>query len=101
MAELLPLGEIPTFPHGRTCCSSMPLIPELRRSMIETIEDIAGQSDGVRCDMAMLLLNSVFERTWRGHVGAHASHRLLEGSNPLGETSTSGFSLHRGGLLGP
>ena len=31
--------------------------------------DIAGQADGVRCDMAMLLMNDVFSRTWGDSVG--------------------------------
>jgi hypothetical protein len=35
----------------------------------ETVSSIAGQCDGIRCDMAMLLLNSIFERTWGGRVG--------------------------------
>ena len=38
--------------------------PELRRAAAETLTAIAAQCDGVRCDMAMLLLNDVFERTW-------------------------------------
>ena len=32
--------------------------------MIGELERIAGQCDGVRCDMAMLLLPDVFESTW-------------------------------------
>jgi hypothetical protein len=32
--------------------------------MIGELEQIAGQCDGVRCDMAMLVLPEVFERTW-------------------------------------
>jgi len=38
--------------------------PELQRAMIGELERIAGQCDGVRCDMAMLLLPDVFESTW-------------------------------------
>jgi glycosidase len=38
--------------------------PELQRAMIGELERIAGQCDGVRCDMAMLVLPDVFERTW-------------------------------------
>jgi hypothetical protein len=37
---------------------------ELQRAMIGELERIAGQCDGVRCDMAMLVLPEVFERTW-------------------------------------
>jgi glycosidase len=38
--------------------------PALQRAMIAELERIAGQCDGVRCDMAMLILPDVFERTW-------------------------------------
>jgi Alpha amylase, catalytic domain len=37
---------------------------ELQQAMIGELERIAGQCDGVRCDMAMLVLPEVFERTW-------------------------------------
>ena len=40
--------------------------PDLQQAMIGELERIAGQCDGVRCDMAMLVLPEVFERTW-GH----------------------------------
>ena len=38
--------------------------PKLQQAMIGEMERIAGQCDGVRCDMAMLVLPEVFERTW-------------------------------------
>lgn len=38
--------------------------PELQQSMIGELGRIASQCDGVRCDMAMLVLPDVFERTW-------------------------------------
>jgi len=38
--------------------------PELQQAMIEELARIAEQCDGVRCDMAMLLLPDVFQRTW-------------------------------------
>ena len=38
--------------------------PALQRAMIGELKRIAGQCDGVRCDMAMLVLPDVFERTW-------------------------------------
>lgn len=36
----------------------------LRRAMVTMLLHIADMADGVRCDMAMLLLNNVFEKTW-------------------------------------
>ena len=38
--------------------------PATQVAMIGELVKIAGQCDGVRCDMAMLVLPEVFERTW-------------------------------------
>lgn len=38
--------------------------PELQRAMVGELVSIADQCDGVRCDMAMLVLPDVFENTW-------------------------------------
>ncbi len=38
--------------------------PDLQEAMIDELLKISGQCDGVRCDMAMLVLPDVFERTW-------------------------------------
>jgi glycosidase len=38
--------------------------PELQQAMLGELERIAGQCDGVRCDMAMLVLPEIFTRTW-------------------------------------
>ncbi len=41
--------------------------PGARRAMIDTLKTIHQHADGVRCDMAMLVLNDIFSRTW-GHL---------------------------------
>ena len=38
--------------------------PDTQEAMVGELLKIAGQCDGVRCDMAMLVLPEVFERTW-------------------------------------
>jgi hypothetical protein len=38
--------------------------PALHEAMIGELVRIAGQCDGLRCDMSMLILPEVFERTW-------------------------------------
>jgi hypothetical protein len=43
--------------------------PGLRQAIIETVGSIAGQCDGMRCDMAMLLMTPIFERTWGSRAG--------------------------------
>ncbi|MGA7575681.1 MAG: alpha-amylase family glycosyl hydrolase [Terriglobales bacterium] len=44
--------------------------PALRVAAVDTVRAIATQCDGLRCDMAMLLINSIFSRTWPGRSGA-------------------------------
>jgi hypothetical protein len=38
---------------------------DTREAMLDTLRAIAAHCDGVRCDMAMLVFNDVFDRTWR------------------------------------
>ncbi len=38
--------------------------PATREAMATELQAIAGRCDGVRCDMAMLVLPDIFERTW-------------------------------------
>ncbi|MGI5515945.1 alpha-amylase [Streptomyces sp. CA-106131] len=42
---------------------------DLRSATIDTLTSIGEQADGVRCDMAMLLMNDVFHKTWGERVG--------------------------------
>jgi glycosidase len=62
-------GRDPYFPAWPDVLQLNAFQPGLRQAVIETLCDIAGQSDGVRCDMAMLLLNQIFERTWGARAG--------------------------------
>jgi Alpha amylase, catalytic domain len=62
-------GRDPYFPAWPDVLQLNAFNPSLRRAAVETLSDIARQCDGVRCDMAMLLMNSVFERTWGARVG--------------------------------
>jgi hypothetical protein len=40
--------------------------PAAREAMTDVLRTLAQHCDGVRCDMAMLVLNEVFARTWGG-----------------------------------
>jgi len=62
-------GRDPYFPAWPDVLQLNAFEPGLRRAVIELLSDIAEQSDGVRCDMAMLFLNSIFERTWGKRAG--------------------------------
>ena len=63
------LGRDPFFPAWPDVLQLNAFHPGLRQAVIETLSEIAGQCDGVRCDMAMLLLNPIFERTWGTRAG--------------------------------
>lgn len=41
-----------------------------RAAAVETLRSIAGQSDAVRCDMAMLMCSDIFAKTWSERAGA-------------------------------
>jgi hypothetical protein len=58
-------GRDPYFPPWRDVAQLNYYNPETRDAMIEVLAGIASHADGVRCDMAMLLVNEVFDRTWR------------------------------------
>jgi hypothetical protein len=62
-------GRDPFFPAWPDVLQLNAFQPGLRQAVTETISSIAGQCDGIRCDMAMLLLNAIFERTWGGRAG--------------------------------
>ncbi|MFH0924872.1 MAG: alpha-amylase family glycosyl hydrolase [bacterium] len=38
--------------------------PDLRLAMIQQLKTISNHCDGVRCDMAMLVMNDIFSKTW-------------------------------------
>ncbi len=63
-------GRDPFFPPWPDVVQLNAFAPELRRAAADTLIDIAAQADGVRCDMAMLMLNDVFARTWGDRAGA-------------------------------
>lgn len=63
-------GRDPNFPGWIDTAQVNAFNPGLRRAALHTLLDIAAQCDGVRCDMAMLMLNEVFARTWGGYAGA-------------------------------
>lgn len=63
-------GRDPFFPAWPDVLQLNAFDPGLRLAARETVLDIAGQCDGVRCDMAMLMLSDVFERTWGQRAGA-------------------------------
>jgi len=62
-------GRDPYFPAWRDVLQLNAFDRGLRIAAIQAVSVIAGQCDGIRCDMAMLLLNAIFERTWGQRAG--------------------------------
>jgi hypothetical protein len=63
-------GRDPFFPAWEDTVQVNYFHPDARRFMIKTLTDLTRLCDGVRCDVAMLMLNDVFKNTWQ--------HLLLE-----------------------
>jgi hypothetical protein len=61
---LLAHGRDPYFPGWPDTLQLNYGNPATREAMAGELVKIAGQCDGVRCDMAMLVLPDIFERTW-------------------------------------
>ncbi|MEA3306736.1 MAG: alpha-amylase family glycosyl hydrolase, partial [Elusimicrobiota bacterium] len=59
-------GRDPNFPPWTDTAQLNFFNPLTREKMLEILFDIADKSDGVRCDMVMLTLNEIYEKTWGG-----------------------------------
>lgn len=63
-------GRDPYFPPWSDTVQINYFSPAAREAMAGELEKIAGVCDGVRCDMAMLPLNDIFEKVWGPLAGA-------------------------------
>lgn len=72
------LGRDPHFPAWPDVLQLNAYQGGLRRAATATLLDIAGQCDGVRCDMAVLTLNPVFGETWRVRAGLRPATEYWE-----------------------
>ena len=72
-------GRDPYFPAWPDVVQLNAFSPELRAAATETLGAIAAQCDGVRCDMAMLMMNDVFERTWGDRAGPRPADEYWPG----------------------
>jgi glycosidase len=62
--KMLAYGRDPNFPGWPDTLQLNYANPELQTVRIGELVEIARKCDGVRCDMAMLLLPEIFQRTW-------------------------------------
>jgi len=61
-------GKDPFFPPWKDTVQVNCFHEGFREASLELVRKVADMCDGIRCDMAMLLLNRVFKRTWSERV---------------------------------
>jgi hypothetical protein len=76
--RIIACGRDPFFPPWTDTAQLNAFHPGLRKGAVEILMEIASRCDGVRCDMAMLLVNGVFEKTWMGRTGARPEEEFWE-----------------------
>jgi len=62
--KILAYGRDPNFPGWPDTLQLNYANPDLQAARVDELIAIAGKCDGIRCDMAMLLLPEIFQRTW-------------------------------------
>jgi hypothetical protein len=67
--HVLAHGRDPYFPPWPDVVQLNAFAPAARAATARTLSDIAGQCDGIRCDMAMLMFNDIFAKTWGSWAG--------------------------------
>ncbi|MGH9715997.1 MAG: alpha-amylase family glycosyl hydrolase [Candidatus Acidiferrales bacterium] len=72
--HFIALARDPYFPPWSDCAQLNHFNPAMRAAQIAELRIIASHCDGVRCDMAMLHLSDIFEKTWAP---------FLQGAKPM------------------
>ena len=78
--RVLAHGRDPYFPAWSDTLQLNHRHPRLRAALLDVLDAIAAQCDGVRCDMAMLLLPDVIARTWGDRA------QPVDGAPPLDDS---------------
>src|SRR5262249_22241182 len=68
--KFIALGKDPYFPPWDDVAQLNHFSPALRAARLAELRTIASHCDGIRCDMAMLLLNDIFATVWRDLLAA-------------------------------
>jgi glycosidase len=66
---LIARGKDPYFPPWHDVAQLNQFNPEVRAALLAELAVISEHCDGVRCDMAMLVLNDIFARNWTPFLG--------------------------------
>jgi hypothetical protein len=82
--RILACGRDPYSPPWEDVLQCNAFHPGLRQAATETVIAIASQCDGIRCDMAMLVINTIFVDTWGERAGPQpASEYWVELIQPV------------------
>jgi len=74
--HILAHGRDPYFPPWPDVLQFNAFSSALRAATAETLSNVADQCDGIRCDMAMLMINQVFAKTWAGRIGVEPAQEF-------------------------
>jgi hypothetical protein len=69
--QLFAHARDPYFPPWRDVLQINYFEPAARAALLDELRQIARHCDGVRCDMAMLVLNGIFARTWAALLSSY------------------------------
>ena len=86
-------GKDPFFPPWNDTVQLDCRRADVRRAMTDEMRKVAERCDGLRCDMAMLVLNDVFEQTWRKFPGETSTTCGEFWAEAIGEVRRPGFVL--------
>ena len=92
--QVLAHGRDPYFPPWTDVVQLNAFAPALRAAAAETLADIAGQCDGLRYDMAMLMVNRIFRQTWGDRAGPER-RGVLAGPDRRVAQQAPGHPLHK------
>jgi len=84
-------GKDPFYPAWQDVLQVNAFHPGLREWVIETTTSISGMCDGVRCDMAMLVMNNIFEQTWGKRAGIKPEYDFWEEVIPATKRANPDF----------
>lgn len=76
--KIFAYGRDPNFPAWTDTIQINAFSQEARQKTINTLLNIAELCDGVRCDMAMLMTNKIFNRTWGKKAGSLPKREFWE-----------------------
>jgi len=84
-------GKDPYYPAWQDVLQINAFHPGLREVVIETAVQISSQCDGLRCDMAMLVMNDIFRQTWGKRAGSQPEFEFWEELIPATRRSNPDF----------